>query len=75
MECPNNRSENNMDKSSEENDIKDAVIIKSSPCTRVTNREQIIDETEELRQSMNKKLNILSTWLRESEQIMPRPKR
>jgi hypothetical protein len=64
-----------MDKSSEENDIKDAVIIKNSPSTRVTNREQIIDETEELRQSMNKKLNILSTWLRESEQIMPRPKR
>lgn len=64
-----------MDKSSEENDIKDAAIIKRSPSTRVTNREQIIDDTEELRQSMNKKLNILSTWLRESEQIMLRPKR
>jgi uncharacterized protein YbbK (DUF523 family) len=64
-----------MDKNSEENDIKDAVIIKRSPSTGVTNRKQIIDETEELRQSMNKKLNILSKWLRESEQIMPRPKR
>jgi hypothetical protein len=64
-----------MDKNYEENDIKSAVIIKRSPSTRKTNREQIIVSTEELRQSMKKNINILSTWLKRSEQIMPRPEK
>jgi hypothetical protein len=64
-----------MDKNFEENDIKGAVIIKRYPSTRKTNREQIIVSTEELRQSMKKNINTLSTWLKRSEQIMPRPEK
>jgi hypothetical protein len=62
-----------MDKKTED-DIKKAVIIKRSPTTSI-NTAQAIADTEELRKSMKKNINILSSWLKESEEIMPRPKR
>jgi hypothetical protein len=59
----------------EDYSIKGTVILKSSPSTKIKNREELLKSTEDLRQSMEKKLDILGKWLRESEEILPRPKR
>jgi hypothetical protein len=51
------------------------VVIKRSPSSYIKGREEALAATKDLRESMSKNLNILSTWLKESEQIMPRPKK
>jgi hypothetical protein len=63
---------------------KDAVIVKRSPSFSV--KSSTLEErssgawikrdaaTRKLRNSMNKNINTLGRWLKESEQIMPRPK-
>jgi hypothetical protein len=52
-----------------------AVIIKRSPSSVIKSPEQALAGTEKLRNSVTKNINSLSKWLKESEQIMPRPKR
>jgi uncharacterized protein YfiM (DUF2279 family) len=74
-----------MNKESVNNDIRGAVIVKRSPSFSVKSSAVAGQSsgawikrdaaTGKLRNSMNKNINTLGRWLKESEQIMPRPQR